>query len=384
MTHPGPSGDEGRLSLEAFWRDLPLPAYIVDRGRGFYMANPALARAFGYKDVETVEAALASGGFLAAHFNSETVGEFFELLVRHGRVDNWRLDGETLDGQALSLEVSAWGTIQGSKGLPYSVKAVFTPPGEVRGSTALLNKARLEAEQAEKAKNEFLANINHELRTPLNIIIGMLNLALEDETVSGDLRDNLSLARDGASRLFDILNDLIALSDLEGGRLTSDIIQFSPQMLLNSLTRKFEGSTRDRGVRLRQRNGDNLGVVLEGGYNFISLALEKLLYNAIKFADEGRGEAVIGAALEEKDDGLWLTCVIHDNGAGFPEDVLADRALFRQGDGSMIRKHGGLGLGLRLAGNLAAALGGSLGLANPPEGGAELSFSVPVKMAEEA
>jgi signal transduction histidine kinase len=299
-------------------------------------------------------------------------------------VDNWRLEGETLGGRPLSLEVSAWGVLRGSKSPTSSVKAVFAPPGEVRGSTALLDKARLEAEQAEKAKNEFLANINHELRTPLNIIIGMLNLALEDENVTGDLLDNLSLARDGAGRLFVILNDLIALSDLEGGRMVSDIIHFSPQMLLKSLARKFEGPARDKGISLRQENGDSLEVVLEGGYNFIFLAMEKLLYNAIKFTDEGRGEAVIGAEVEEKDDGTWLTCIVYDNGSGMPAAVLAARELFRQGDGSMIRKHGGLGLGLRLAGNLATALGGGLRLADRPEGGAILSFSVPVKMAEEA
>jgi len=246
---------------------------------------------------------------------------------------------------------------------------------------ALLEKARQEAEQAEKAKNEFLANMNHELRTPLNVVIGMLNLALEDETASEDLRGNLALAKEAADRLFIILNDLIELSSLEGGRLVIDVIHFSPQMLLRDILLQFEDQARARGINLRGEMDGRRAAVLEGGYNFIVLALEKLLQNAIKFAEGGRGEAVVRIVAEDKADGLWLACAVEDNGPGLPEDILASQELFRQGDGSMTRKHGGLGLGLRLAGKLAAALGGRLSLANRPGGGAEVSLRVPVKMA---
>jgi signal transduction histidine kinase len=229
-----------------------------------------------------------------------------------------------------------------------------------------------------------LANINHELRTPLNIVIGMLAMALEDETIDAEMRGNLALAKDGADRLFDIVNDLIVLSNLEGGRLASDIAQFSPRLLLQGLARKFENSALAKRVSLREESDDYRDVVLEGGYNFIVMAMEKLVQNAIKFIDEDRGEAVMRATLEKMDDGLWLACAVHDNGPGLNQDLLESQELFRQGDGSMIRKHGGLGLGLRLTKNLVATLGGQLMLANRPEGGAEFSFSVPVKMIEEA
>jgi len=383
MTKSGPAGDEGRLSLSEFWRDLPLPAYIIESDQGLYLANQALAEAFGYQSVARAEAALASGDFPAAHFSSETVSEFLELLTRQGRVENWPLKGETLDGRPLSLEISAWGLLRGLQGPQVSVKAVFVPPGEIRDAKSLLEKARQEAEQAEKAKNEFLANINHELRTPLNVVIGMLNLALEDETVSEDLRGNLALAKEAADRLFVILNDLIVLSNLEGGRLASNNIRFSPQLLLRSLIRQFEDQARAKGIQLLEESDGHRETVLEGGYNFITLALEKLLHNAAKFVDEGRGEVAVRITAEKKADGPWLVCAVLDNGPGLPEDILAAQELFRQGDGSMTRRHGGLGLGLRLARNLAAALGGRLSLANRPGGGTEITFSVPVKLAEE-
>jgi signal transduction histidine kinase len=281
--------------------------------------------------------------------------------------------------------MTAWGALRGSRGPQLSVKAVFLPPGEVRDSKAFLDKARLEEDQAGKAKNEFLANINHELRTPLNIVIGMLNLALEDETISEEQRGNLVLAKEGADRLWGILNDLILLSDLEGGRLASDMAQFSLDMLLRNLARKFEGAARAKGISLIGECDGCRNNVLEGGYNFIVLALEKLVQNAVKFVDEGRGEAVVmRATLEKKADGPWLACAVLDNGPGLPEDILASQELFRQGDGSMSRRHGGLGLGLRLTKNLVTALGGELIPANRPEGGASLTFNVPVKIIEEA
>jgi signal transduction histidine kinase len=247
-----------------------------------------------------------------------------------------------------------------------------------------LGKVSQEAERAEKAKNEFLSNISHELRTPLNIIIGMLTLALEDEEISEEMRGNMALAKDGADRLFIILNDLIVLSNLEGGRLAPDIATFSPNLLLQSLTRKFEGLAKEKSVQLRQESDEHKDTVLEGGYNFIIMAMEKMLHNAVKFVDEGRGEAVIRATLEKKEDGPWLVCSIYDNGPGIHEDILASQELFHQGDGSMIRKHGGLGLGLRLTKNLVTSLGGRLHLANRPEGGAEFTFSIPVSFAAES
>ena len=381
MTALESTAECGGNILEDFWQNLPLPAYIIDRGRGLYLANQALAETFGYRNTGEAEEALESGHFLSAHFGSEASTGFFELLNRKGRVANWLMSGETLAGRPLSLEITAWGGLR-VDGRQLSLKAVFLPPGEVRD--VLREKACLVSEQAEKAKHEFLANINHEFRTPLNIIIGMLALALEDESLNDELRVNLALAKDGADHLFDIVNDLIDISNLEGGRLTNDMAVFSPFLLLQNLTRKFEGQARARKVSLCGEGGDNPNAVLEGGFNFLLLALGKLVHNAIKFVDEGRGEAVIRAVLEDKGEGLRLACTVLDNGPGLNKGILESQELFRQGDGSMIRKHGGLGLGLKLTKNLVAALGGQLKLVNRPEGGAEFSFSVPVKMIEES
>ncbi|MDR3038362.1 MAG: hypothetical protein LBV21_03585, partial [Candidatus Adiutrix sp.] len=268
----GPGERRGQAVLE-FWQTMPLPAYIIDRGRNLFLANQALAATFGYQGVEAAEAALAASDFLSAHFNLEAVSELYDMLMKNGRVDGWLLCGETLDGREMALEISAGGTLRSAQGPQLTMRAIFVPPGDTRDGEAFLKKARLEAEQAEKAKNEFLANISHELRTPLNIIIGMLALAVEDESLDEEMRGNLALAKDGADRLFGILNDLIVLSSLEGGRLTSDLAQFSPQMLLQSLIRQFTATAEGKGVALKMEADARKDTVLEGGYNFIVLAM---------------------------------------------------------------------------------------------------------------
>jgi signal transduction histidine kinase len=382
--NPNENSQKYRLAETAFdfFRHMTLPALIADRDNNLYLANEALAATFGYENTAAVESVLEHGEFLSTHFSPAVRAEFYEILMKKKRITGWLMRGEALDGRELALEISAQAILRSIHGPSILLKAVFVPPGEERDAEAFLKKARQEAELATKAKNEFLSNISHELRTPLNIIIGMLNLAVDDESLDEDLRKNLGLAKDGADRLFAILNDLIVLSNLEAGRLASDIAQFSPQLLLQTLIRQFSAKAEEKGVNLATETDDYRDAVLEGGYNFIVLAMEKLVHNAIKFVDDSNGRAVIRAEIVKKEDGPWLLCTVSDNGPGLDQSILDSQQLFHQGDASMIRKHGGLGLGLRLTKNLVSALGGHLNLANRPEGGAKFSFSIPIKLAD--
>jgi len=385
MTEAPPAG----LSLKErvteasfdFIQKMPLAAFIVDRGRDVFLGNPALAAAFAYSDLKILEDRLRQGVFFPSHFSPETIGQFHEMLSA-GRVEGWLMHGQDLKGQDVTLEITARARLRTPQGPADFMEAFFVAPGNVRDAEAFLQKAKKEAELAARAKTEFLSNISHELRTPLNIIIGMLDLAVEDESVADDLRLNLGLAKDAADGLFTIVNDLIILSNLEARRLTLDVAQFSANMLLQSLASQFSAKAGEKGCVLRTEGDERGDEILDGGYNLIVMAMEKLTDNAIKFAGE-KGEVILQAEVVEKGDGPWLRCSVLDNGPGLDECFLEPGAqeLFRQGDGSMNRKHGGLGLGLRLAGNLVTALGGRLTLANRDCGGAELSFIVPVKFS---
>ncbi len=373
--------DEG---ARRFLTMLPLPAAFVDRARGVYLANPCLLETFGYRNLEEAESRLRDMTFLTSHFGAEAVAGFYETLNRNGgRLENWLMRGHDRGGRELTLELTARGLLRSPQGPAEFVAAVFLPPGQTRDEAAFRQEAQKETELATQAKNEFLANISHELRTPLNIIIGMLALALEDETADEDLKENLCLAKEAADGLFTTLNDLIVLSHLSARRLVSDMAQFSPRLLLETLTRQFAAQAGSRGLALRTETDHTADTVLDGGYNLIRLALEKLLHNALKFAGDG-GEILLRARVERRPDGPWLDCAVADRGPGLGRTLLEESPeLFRQGDGSMNRRYGGLGVGLRLTGGLVETLGGELRLANREGGGAEIGFQIPVKDSAE-
>lgn len=384
------SDSEGRnsalgLQTEAaydFLRDMPLPAFIIDREREIYLANTALAAIFGYDDAQILSDKIRQGDFLSTHFSPEVMTQFYELLSDSGQLQSWLMRGWSLDGRELTLEITARGRLAGSgRAAEEVLEGYFTSPGNVRDAESFLQKAKKEAELAAKAKTEFLSNISHELRTPLNIIIGMLGLAIEDERIEEDLRANLGLAKEAADGLFTILNDLIVLSNLEARRLDTEIAHFSPQLLLQTLARQFAAKAEAKEVNLQVEGDGHNETILDGGYNLIVMAMEKLVDNAIKFVAPQQGQVLIQVLIQERGDGPWLHCSVQDNGPGLDQSFLESQDLFRQGDSSINRRYGGLGLGLRLAANLVAALGGRFKLANHEGGGAELSFRVPVKFS---
>lgn len=149
---------------------------------------------------------------------------------------------------------------------------------------------------------------------------------------------------------------------------------------MHSLARQFAATAQAKGVILTTKTSDQGDVILDGGYNLIVMAMEKLLHNAIKFVPE-KGEVILKAEVAVNSDGPWLKCIVLDNGPGLDECILGNQEMFRQGDGSMNRRHGGLGLGLSLASSLVSILGGRLILNNRDCGGAETGFAVPVKFS---
>ncbi len=384
LLHPRPNRPLRDLAASAafnFLHEMPLPVFILNRDQGLYLANPALARTFGYDDVGIVQERLKSVEFLSAHFKARDVAALYEALGQNVHLRNWLLIGQDLQGRDLTVEINARARLRTPQGPADFMEAFFSFPGLATEADPFLQEARKEAELASKAKNEFLSNISHELRTPLNIIIGMLEISLDDPGTADDLRENLAVAKDTADNLYVTLNDLIVLSNLEGRRLTSDISQFSPNLLLKALGNQFQAKARNKGISLSLVNDQAGDTVLDGGYNLIIMALEKLLDNAIKFSEEN-SQVILEAGLVTEGDGPWLHCRVLDSGPGFNELILESVEIFRQGDGSMNRKYGGLGLGLQLARSLAATLGGGLTMANRPEGGADLRLKVPVEYSQ--
>ena len=372
------------MSIENFLMETPLATFMVGKERGIYRSNLPMAKMFGYENIQDINDLLEKNNFLLKHFPKEVLADLHSNLRKRGMIKNWSITGQCCDGCLLQLQVtvqSDWGNFEEA---PDGFLAVFTPLGfgdDAPADISTKKNVQDEVEMVDSAKNEFLSNISHELRTPLNIVCGMVGMAMEDESIGEDTRSNLGMAKEAADGLLVIVNDVITMASLKAGKITPDVVIFSPRTLLLNIQSYASKQAQDKGVNLTIESQDCIDSLVEGGHNLLSMAMDKIINNAIKFNDKEKGTVILKCNIVEENGNPWIYCGALDNGPGLDDSFIESQDLFRQGDGSMVRKHGGLGLGLRLASSLATILGGRLILGNSPEGGAEVGVTAPITLS---
>jgi signal transduction histidine kinase/ligand-binding sensor domain-containing protein/CheY-like chemotaxis protein len=237
------------------------------------------------------------------------------------------------------------------------------------------------AENSNKAKSEFLANISHEVRTPLNSIIGFSTLLSETEV--NDLQQQyLSTLKNSAHSLLAIINDILDISKIEAGKIEMEIIRINlPKLLEQSIDMvKYQSSV--KGIELVLNISPE---VPEHAY-FDPVRLKQillnLLNNAIKFTHEGEVELAVDFASSDSHTGIF-SFSIRDTGIGISEEK--QKRLFKsfsQADASTTRKYGGTGLGLFISKNFVNKMGGTISVESTEGAGSTFSFKVETKYDE--
>lgn len=252
---------------------------------------------------------------------------------------------------------------------------------EKDGLLAELANASAAAERSNRAKTEFLANISHELRTPMNGIIGMADL-LALEPLSADQQEYLSHQRESAEQLMNLINNLIRLSALEAGQVRIYPTPFIAEDLLEGMVSSQQVEAAGKGLTFSSHSDPELPGIMVGDLSRLRQIFEHIVGNAIKFTDVGSID-VHAKLVQRRQDQVKIEFSIVDSGPGMTaEQLLMINDLLTQGDGSSIRKHGGIGVGLPIARKLVELMGGELLVDSQPGKGCTFRFILPFGLPE--
>lgn len=242
-----------------------------------------------------------------------------------------------------------------------------------QGLIEKLKKARTEAESANKAKSEFLANISHEVRTPLHAVIGMTELLIETK-LDKEQRYYADTLYSSAEILLLLINDILDFSRIEAGRIDEEKEVFDLRQLFLDIIAVMKERASCKRLVLIGNLDESVPDMVYGYPGYLKQVLLNLIQNAIKFTYRGEVTVTVSVVSETREE-VALKTSVQDTGVGIPQEK--QHLIFQpftQIDASSTRKEGGTGLGLAIVKKLVTFMGGEIQVESREKEGSNFSF----------
>ena len=348
---------------------------MMDSGGSISYWNPAAENIFGYSAKEAIGRELHRLIVPEEYYESFEKGfeKFRETGTGPAIGKTVELSGIRKDGTEFPVELSLSAMKIGDE---WHSTGIIRDISRRKQAEEALQKAKEDAETANRLKSEFLANMSHEIRTPMNSILGFTALLLEDEK-DKEKRKDLEIIKQSGNDLLNLLNDILDFSKIEAGKLTLSSTYFSLENLVSHIHNMFKIRAGENNISFRVKIDDTVPEMLAGDEQRINQIILNLLSNAFKFTKAG--SIMVHCSYRE---GI-LAIKVSDTGIGIPKENQGSIfSSFEQVDGSTSREYGGTGLGLAITKKLTELMGGTIALESETGAGSTFTVVLPLTVEE--
>lgn len=331
----------------------PTGVVITDRWGKITYANPYFTKLTGYNIDEVQGTRIERYGVVNDAENARVWGNLVSGMVWKGELNFQNKKGDVL------TELTSVAPIRNDKGEIQNMVILTEDITERKRAELATLEAKEKAEEATRAKEQFLSTMSHELRTPMNSVIGISNILLE-ETPRPDQVENLNILKFSAVNLLAIINDILDLSKIEAGKMEFLKEDFDLHYTLINIKRAHAIRAEEKGIKIRLQVDEKLPNILKGDAHRLNQVLNNLVSNSVKFTEVGTVKIHVGIA-EETETNVRLKVTVSDTGIGIPDDKLGYIfQSFGQASVETAQKYGGTGLGLAITQKLIELQGGSI------------------------
>lgn len=354
---------------------LPIPVFFKDVKGKYFKINKAFTNFLGFPKEEVI------GKDIFEIYQDKDLAEINalkdkELYIMGGK-QVYETKIPTKNGEKIDV-IFHKNLFYESNGEVAGIIGAIIDISKIKETESKLIAAKQKAEESDKLKSLFLANVSHEIRTPMNGILGFSQLLKDTKLKQSDIREYIDIIEKSGNRMLNIINDIIDISKIEANQMQVNLVECDINEQMRFIYSFFRPEIEKKGLELNVHYGlsnDNSVIITDKDKIYASLL--NLIKNAIKFTE--KGEIAFGYAKK----GDFLEFYVKDTGNGILPDklgIIFDR--FVQADTRLSKPYEGAGLGLSITKGYVEMLGGHIWVESELGVGSTFFFSIPFKVAE--